>query len=141
VFVIPARGRENRPFFFTVYKLYLSFKMPLFRIILKFERHIVVILCTKVFQVCVIFNFYFYTTCSVLRIICFMKMREGEGAKFFCMRSLLSKENGESFPASCAFLRLQGGFSKSFLHIMLYTVKKMCGFPVPSQDVKHSLTY
>jgi len=43
--------------FFTVYKLYLSSKMPLFRIILKFARHIVVILCTKLFQVCVILNF------------------------------------------------------------------------------------
>ena len=40
-------GDGKPSIFFTVYKLYLSFKMPLFRIILKFERHIVVILCTN----------------------------------------------------------------------------------------------
>ena len=64
-------------------------------------------------------------------------MRKGEGAQFFCMRFLLSKENGES----CILCCIPGGFSKSFLHLMLYTVKKMCGLSVPSQDVKHSLNY
>ncbi len=139
--VIPAGGQENRPFFLQCIS-YISFKMPLFRIILKFERHIVVILCTKVFQVCVIFNFYYYyTTCSVLRIICFMKMREGEGAQFFLQEISIKQRKWRVFSCILCLPPFPGGFSKSFLHTMLYTVKKMCGFPVPSQDVKHSLNY
>lgn len=111
-----------------MYKLYLSSKMPLFRITLKFERHIVVILCTNLCY----FKLY-CTICSVLRIIC---GREREHS-FFCMRFLLSKENGES----CILCCIPGGFFKKFSTPHVIHCKKMCGLSVPSQDVKHSLNY
>ena len=58
-------------------------------------------------------------------------MREGEGAQFFCMRSLSSKENGEAFPASCAFLRLQGGVFKKFSTHHVIHCKKNVWFSRP----------
>ena len=64
-------------------------------------------------------------------------MRKGEGAQFFCMRFLLSKENGES----CILCCIPGGFFKKFSTPHVIHCKKMCGLSVPSQDVKHSLNY
>jgi hypothetical protein len=93
--------------------------MPLFRITLKFERHIVVILCTNLCY----FKLY-CTICSVLRIIC---GREREHS-FFCMRFLLSKEN---WRVLYLVLHSRRFFSKSFLHLMLYTVKKCVVCPSP----------
>jgi hypothetical protein len=87
--------------------------MPLFRITLKFERHIVVILCTNLCY----FKLY-CTICSVLRIIC---GREREHS-FFCMRFLLGKENGKS----CILCCIPGGFFKKFSTPHVIHCKKKC---------------
>lgn len=55
-------------------------------------------------------------------------MRKGEGAQFFLHEISIKQRKLES-PVSCA--AFQGVFSKSFLHLMLYTVKKCVVCPSP----------
>jgi hypothetical protein len=54
-------------------------------------------------------------------------MRKGEGAQFFCMKFLLSKENGES----CILCCIPGGFFKKFSTPHVIHCKKNVWFVRP----------